>query len=126
MPTIHKPQLDHAPFPWHERPNEFQKELEAQRLQILELSGFNKEFGDPADAPSNNTERQGTELIRELTGYGSRTLSEQRCLLFYWDSDIGRPVPELDREKPVSIISTDQSVGQSGRRIRARARELQF
>ncbi len=68
MPTIHKPQLDHASFPWDERPNEFQKELEAQRSQILELSGFNKEFGDPADAPSNNTERQGTELIRELTG----------------------------------------------------------
>src|SRR5258705_13632470 len=67
MPTIHKPQLDHAPFPWHERPNEFQKELEAQRSQILELSGFNKEFGDPADAPSNNTKRRGTSLFRDLT-----------------------------------------------------------
>ena len=68
MPTIHNPQLDHASFPWHEQSNHFYNELEAQRLQILERSGFNKEFGDPADAPSSNTEKQGNEFIRELTG----------------------------------------------------------
>jgi hypothetical protein len=68
MPTIHKPQLDHASFPWHDQSNKFRQELEAQRLQILERSGFNAEFGDPADASSNNTEKQGTEFIRELSG----------------------------------------------------------
>jgi hypothetical protein len=68
MPTIHKPQLDHASFPWHEQSNKFREELEAQRLQILGRSGFNDEFGDPAGAPSDNTEKQGTEFIRELSG----------------------------------------------------------
>jgi hypothetical protein len=68
MPTIHKPQLDHVSFAWHDQSNKFRQELETQRLQILERSGFNDEFGDPADAPSDNTEKQGTEFIRELSG----------------------------------------------------------
>jgi hypothetical protein len=73
-------------------------------------------------------QRSDLLLTQPLTpaGYGSRAVSEQRCLLFYWDSDIGRSVPKLDLEKPVSIISTDEGVRQSGRRVRARARELQF
>ena len=66
MPTIHKPQLDHASFPWHEQSSRFHKELEAQRFQILKRSGFNKEF--PPDAPSNNAEKEGNETIRELAG----------------------------------------------------------
>ena len=68
--------------------------------------------------------------IGEDKDSGRRQLEDsfraRECLLFYWDSDIGRSVPELDLEKPVSIISTDEGVRQSGRRIRARARELQF
>jgi hypothetical protein len=34
----------------------------------LERSGFNDEFGDPADAQSDNAEKYGTEFIRELSG----------------------------------------------------------
>jgi hypothetical protein len=68
MPTIHKPQLDHASFPWHEQSNQFYRELEELKAQILERSGFNKEFGDPSDAQSDNAEKYGTEFIRELSG----------------------------------------------------------
>jgi hypothetical protein len=68
MPTIHKPQLEHASFPWHEQSEQFYKELEALRIQILERSGFGKEFSDPSDAPGDNAEKHGTEFIRELSG----------------------------------------------------------
>ena len=66
MPTIHKPQLDHASFHWYEQSNQFHKELEAVRAQILERSGFNEEFGDPAAV--DNAKKYGTEFIRELSG----------------------------------------------------------
>jgi hypothetical protein len=52
MPTIHKPQLDHASFAWHEQSDRFHGELETQSAEILERSGFNKEFGDPAEPPA--------------------------------------------------------------------------
>jgi hypothetical protein len=68
MPTIHKPQLDHESFPWHEQSNQFHKELEVQRAQILGISGFNKEFGDLSETLSDSTEKQRTEFIRELSG----------------------------------------------------------
>ena len=66
MPTVHKPQLDHVSFHWHEQSNQFHKELEALRAQILERSGFNNEFGDPSDV--DNAEKYGSEFIRELSG----------------------------------------------------------
>jgi hypothetical protein len=68
MPTIQKPQLDHASFPWHEQSDRFFAELLAQRAQILERSGFTKEFGDPTDHPSVNEEQEGTAFIAELSG----------------------------------------------------------
>jgi hypothetical protein len=42
--------------------------LDALRPEILERSGFNREFGDPADAPSINTETEGAKFILELSG----------------------------------------------------------
>jgi hypothetical protein len=59
MPTIQKPQLDYASFPWHEQSDKFQKELEAQRAQVLERSGFNREFGNSGGSPSANEEQEG-------------------------------------------------------------------
>ena len=68
MPTIHRPQVDHVSFSWREEGDLFHSELDAQRLEILERSGFNREFGDPADAPTINTEREGAKYILELSG----------------------------------------------------------
>jgi hypothetical protein len=68
MPTIHKPQLDHASFPWHEQSDRFHTELEAQRAQILEQSGFNREFGNPGDPPGINEEQEGAAFLLELSG----------------------------------------------------------
>jgi hypothetical protein len=68
MPTIQKPQLDCAPFPWHEQSDKFQEELEAQRAQVLERSGFNREFGNSGGSPSANEEQEGAALILELSG----------------------------------------------------------
>jgi hypothetical protein len=68
MPTIQKPQLDHIPFAWQEQSDRFHGELEAQSATILERSGFNNEFGDPADAPSINTSRERAKFILELSG----------------------------------------------------------
>jgi len=63
MPTLQKPQLDHVSFPWHEQSNLFHRELEAQRAQILERSGFNREFGISGNPPSVNEEQEGTAFI---------------------------------------------------------------
>jgi hypothetical protein len=68
MPTIQRPQLDHVSFSWREKGDLFHWELDAQRPEILERSGFNREFGDPADAPSINTEGEGAKFIMELSG----------------------------------------------------------
>lgn len=68
MPTIQKPQLEHGPFPWREQSQVFHRELEAQRVQILEQSGFNTEFGNPGDNPSSNQEQEAAAFILELTG----------------------------------------------------------
>jgi hypothetical protein len=68
MPTIQRPQLDHVSFSWREEGDLFHWELDAQRPEILERSGFNREFGDPADAPSINTEGEGAKFIMELSG----------------------------------------------------------
>jgi len=68
MPTIQKPQLDHTSFAWQEQSDRFHTELEAQNVEILERSGFNREFGDPADAPSINTSNERAKFILELSG----------------------------------------------------------
>jgi hypothetical protein len=68
MPTIQRPQFDHVSFSWREEGDLFHRELDARRSEILERSGFNREFGDPADAPSINTEREGAKFILELSG----------------------------------------------------------
>lgn len=68
MPTIQRPQLDHVSFPWHEQSDLFHRELEAQRTQILEWSGFNNEFGNPGATPSINEEREAIAFILELSG----------------------------------------------------------
>ncbi|WP_029586210.1 hypothetical protein [Bradyrhizobium sp. URHD0069] len=68
MPTIQKPQLDHTSFPWQDQSDRFHMELEAQRAQILERSGFNREFGNSGDVPSINAEREGAAFILELSG----------------------------------------------------------
>ncbi len=68
MPTIQKPQLDHVSFPSREKSDLFHRELEAQRAQILERSGFNMEFGNPGNSPGINEEQEGTAFILELSG----------------------------------------------------------
>ena len=81
MPTIQKPQLDHASFPWHEQSDKFQEELEAQRAQVLERSGFNREFGNSGGSPSANEEQEGAALILELSGvFSSRSHQDGRRL----------------------------------------------
>jgi hypothetical protein len=68
MPTIHRPQLDHLSFSWHEDGDRFHLELVAQSSQTLERAGFNKEFGDSGAVPSINTQKAGAEFILELSG----------------------------------------------------------
>jgi hypothetical protein len=68
MPTIQRPQLDHASFPWHEQSDSFHKELEKQKAKILERSGFNREFGNPGDPPGINEEQEGAAFLLELSG----------------------------------------------------------
>lgn len=68
MPTIQKPQLDHAMFPWQEQSERFHKELDGQRTRILEQSGFNREFRNAGEPPSINEEKEADALIRELSG----------------------------------------------------------
>jgi hypothetical protein len=77
MPTIQKPRLDHTSFPWHEQPDRFHAELETQRAQILERSGFNREFGDSGDTPSFHEEQEGAAYILELSGILSQARSHQ-------------------------------------------------
>ena len=68
MPTIQKPQLAHVPFLWHEQSDLLHGELEAKRAQILELSGFNREFGNPSVPPGFNEEPEAAAFILELSG----------------------------------------------------------
>ncbi len=68
MPTIQKPQLNHVSFPWHQQSDRFQEELDSQSAEILERSGFNREFANPGDVPNINAETEGTAFILELTG----------------------------------------------------------
>ena len=68
MPTIQKPQLAHVPFLWHEQSDLLHRELEAKRAQILELSGFNREFGNPGVPPGFNEEQEAAAFILELSG----------------------------------------------------------
>jgi hypothetical protein len=72
MPTVQRPQLDHVSFPWHEQSDLFHRELEAQRAKILELSGFDREFGNPGNPPSILEEREAAAFILELSGILSR------------------------------------------------------
>src|SRR5258705_12742543 len=68
MPTIQKPQLNHVSFPWHEQSDRFHEELDSQSAEILERSGFNREFSNPDDVPNINAETEGTAFILELSG----------------------------------------------------------
>jgi hypothetical protein len=69
MPTIQNPQLDHTSFRWQQQSDRFHTELEAQRAQILEQSGFNGEFGSSDHLPTSiNTEKEGDDFILELSG----------------------------------------------------------
>lgn len=68
MPTIQKPQLDHASFPWHAQADQFHQELKAQKAEILERSGLIREFGNPGDLPGINEEQEGASFILELSG----------------------------------------------------------
>lgn len=68
MPTIQKPQLDHVSFPSHEQSDLFHRELEAQRANILEQSGLNREFGNPGSAPKIGYEQEAAAFILELSG----------------------------------------------------------
>ena len=68
MPTVQKPQLDHASFPWHQQSDQFHQELKAQKAEILQRSGFNREFGNAGDPPGINEEQEGASFILELSG----------------------------------------------------------
>jgi hypothetical protein len=68
MPTIQKPQLEHVSFSWHEQSELFHTELKAQRAKILELSGFDREFGGPGNPPGIGQEQEAAAFILELTG----------------------------------------------------------
>lgn len=68
MPTVQRPQLDHVSFPWHDQSDLFHRELEAQRAKILELSGFDREFGNPGNPPSILEEQEAAAFILELSG----------------------------------------------------------
>jgi hypothetical protein len=68
MPTIQKPQLDHVRFPWHEQSDQFHKELAARSAAIFELSGFNREFGNPDFPLGTQHEKEGAAFILELSG----------------------------------------------------------
>ena len=68
MPTIQKPQLDHVRFPWHVQLDQFHKELAVRSAEIFELSGFNREFGNPDFPPGTQHEKEGAAFILELSG----------------------------------------------------------
>jgi hypothetical protein len=72
MPTIQKPQLHHVPFCWHQHSEEFHAELRAQRPDILEKSGFTREFGSSGSAPGTSYELESDAFILELSGILSR------------------------------------------------------
>ena len=62
MPTKYKPQLDHVGFDWVNQSNQFHEYLLARETEILEKSGFYKEYG------VSNQRLESRELIRELSG----------------------------------------------------------
>jgi hypothetical protein len=68
MPTIQKPQLNDVSFPWHQQSDRFQEELDSQSAEILQRSGFNREFANPGDVPNINAETEGTAFILEPSG----------------------------------------------------------
>jgi hypothetical protein len=68
MPTVPRPQLDHVSFDWHAQSDRFHRDLQAQKAQILEQSGFNKEFGDPGNPPTIHADQEAAAFILELSG----------------------------------------------------------
>jgi hypothetical protein len=62
MPTKYKPQLDHVGFDWVNQSNQFHEYLLAREAEILEKSGFYKEYG------VSDQRLESRELIRELSG----------------------------------------------------------
>lgn len=68
MPTVHKPQLEHASFCWHEQSGRFHADLQVHKAEILERSGFNAEFGDWADVTHVGAEKEAADFLLELSG----------------------------------------------------------
>jgi hypothetical protein len=68
VPTRHKPQLHHVPFPGAEQSDRFHRELIAQTALILEKSGFNREFMTPSDFANPNIEQEAAAFLVELAG----------------------------------------------------------
>src|SRR6267378_7475560 len=62
MPTKYKPQLDYVGFDWVHQSNQFHEYLLAREAEILEKSGFYKEYG------VSDQRLESRELIRELSG----------------------------------------------------------
>ncbi|MEA2908446.1 MAG: hypothetical protein QOJ15_527 [Bradyrhizobium sp.] len=65
MPTKYKPQLHHVGFDWCNQSDQFYDDLVARKTQILEKSGFCREYGHPGPGI---VESEADELIRELAG----------------------------------------------------------
>jgi hypothetical protein len=65
VPTKYKPQLDHVGFDWFNQSNQFHLELLAVETEVLEKSGFEREYGYSRSKPARDEAR---ELINELSG----------------------------------------------------------
>src|SRR5260370_33066879 len=67
MPTRRKPLLTHRSVEHAKIAERFHNELCTRQKVILELLGFDEEFGDP-DLPTYTGEKEATQLLSELTG----------------------------------------------------------
>jgi len=62
VPTVHKAELDHVGFKWHEDSNRFHEALLNQAVAICNAAGLRRESNEPSQHTGEGLNEQENEL----------------------------------------------------------------
>jgi hypothetical protein len=77
VPTVHKAELDHVGFKWHEDSNRFHEALLNQAAAICNAAGLRREPNEPGQHTGEGLNEQESELIHRCAGAISRAAAIQ-------------------------------------------------